>query len=653
MNNSKYIAWKEYTENNRFLQGIELHIEKSWKRCRGRISPFRSEPVKRLSNNHLLASQVVSFDLMSIARPIMEDIYQFVENSGCAIVFVNSAAAVLDYCGDDELIKSLEQIGLAKGSLLAEGEIGTNAFGLALIERFPCSVIAEEHYLQRYHDLAESAAPVFDLTGHPLGVIGLITHKENHHRHSLGMVVAGARAIENQIQADILLREQNSRLDELDAILNVNSEAIFVWNSDRILMRMNQAASELLNLPQETLLGRHIGEFISYPSFISEAAEKKEPLTDVEVTVEVDGKSINCVINLQYVFSGDEIKWFIITAREQKEIHRLVQRQIGTKAAFTLADLPGESIQMKRVRRFIKIAAPSEASILIRGESGTGKNPTASAIHNESSYKEGPFLVYSCSSVPSEILVQELLGFEEEMLEKLPSGRPSKFELANGGSIYFQDVEALPVQAQGLLLNVIDLGIVQRLGSKRPVEVDVRIIASTTADIETGISKGNFRADLFYRLSAMEIRLPPLRERLEDLQILLDRIINRISHQLKRELKYDESIPGVLSKYSWPGNIRELEAVIGRAAVQAGLSGWIKKDHLPDYLLYQPELSTAPYGQSSIKTMDEVERENLIVAARLCRGNVSAMARYLGIGRTTVWRKINSFDLDIQNFRNL
>ena len=605
-----------------------------------------------MSEDHLLASQVASFDLMSIARPIIEDIYQFVEKSGIVIVYVNSAGAILDYCGDSEIIEIIEQYGLVRGALVTEAEIGTNAFGLALIERFPVSVIGEEHYLKRFHGLAESAAPVFDLTGRLLGLIGFITESDRYYPHSLGMVVAGARAIENQIQSDRLLAEQNSRLDELDAILNVNSEAVFVWNSERILMHMNPAASALLNLPQDTLLGRHIGEFINYPSFIREAVDRRESLTDIEVKIEINGRPLNCLINMRYVLSDNDLKWIILTAREEKEIHRLMHRQMGTQAIFTLADLPGESDQMKRVRRFIKNAAPSEASILIRGESGVGKTPTASAIHIESRYKEGPFLVYSCSSVPSEISVQELLGFEEGLSEKMPSGRPSKFELADGGTMYFQDVEALPLEAQGVLLNVIDLGIVQRLGSKRPIEVNVRIVASTSADIETRISQGNFRADLFYRLSAMEIRLPALRDRPQDIPILLERIIKRISNQIHRDLQYEESLPEVLAQYSWPGNIRELEAVVGRAAVQAGFSGRITEDHLPDYVLHQPGLIHAPGFPRKIKTMKEVERDNLINTARLCNGNVSAMARYLGIGRTTIWRKLSTFDINIEEFRN-
>ncbi len=390
--------------------------------------------------------------MMSIARPVMEDIYQFVEGSGVVILFINSSATILDYCGDDEIVMIINQYGLTRGTLVSEAEIGTNAFGLALIDRFPSSVVGAEHYLQRFHELAESAAPVFDLSGHPLGVIGVITRVDNHNPHTLGLVVAGARAIEGQIQTEHLLGEQNSRLAELNAVLSANSQAILVWNAERVLMHMNPAAAELLGVSQDALLGRHIREFVSYPDFIREAVDERVPLTDVELNIEVNGKSITCVVSIRYVLKDNDLQWIIINAREGKDIHKLVQNQVGAQASFTMTDLTGESTQMKHVRRFVKTAAPADASIFIRGESGTGKNPVASAIHNEGNRKDGPFSIYACSSVPSEILVHELLGFDEGISEKMPGGRPSKFELAQGGTMYFQDVEALPLEAQGVLL---------------------------------------------------------------------------------------------------------------------------------------------------------------------------------------------------------
>ncbi len=298
----------------------------------------------------------------------------------------------------------------------------------------------------------------------------------------------------------------------------------------------------------------------------------------------------------------------------------------------------------------MRVAAPAQASILIRGESGTGKNVLASAIHNASPRRAGAFLIFGCTSIPHEWVVSELLGYDEGLESRKVGGRPSKFELAEGGTMFFQNIDDLPLDAQSILLNVLDLGIMQRLGSERPIKVDVRIIASTSANIEKNIAQGNFRADLYYRLSAFEITLPPLRERLEDIPVLVERILNRVARQLSYELILEPGVMELLMAYDWPGNVRELEAVLGRAAIQSGPSGSV-----PAYLLPTPiqEGGAAQVidAKTQVRTFYTLERESLLLAAQACEGNISEMAKLLGIGRTTVWRRLKEMDLDMREYR--
>ncbi len=644
-------AWKAFIEKQEIAPGLNYHIVNSWKRCRGRLDPLKDVRLKKLSAEHTLASQIASFDLISIARPIMEDIHQFIERSNTAIVLVNIAGIVLDILGDQEMLDYAEQFAISTGSLLSEPEMGTNAFGLALIERLPVSVVGAEHYLQCFHPLAEVAAPIFDLGGRLVGALGLINHENHYHQHSLGLVVAGARAIETQRHADYLLAEQNSQLTQLNAILGVQSEAVLVLNEDRVLMHLSPAAAEVMEMPAHSLLGRHIRDFITYPDFLSEAIQKRQPVTDVEVNIGVEDRSIACVLSLRYAFHRDELKWIICRARQVKDVRHLVQQQMGTYASLTLADFPGESIQMRRVRRMVKAAASAEASILIRGETGTGKTLLASAIHNESPRRDGPFLIVACSSIPGELVISELLGYAEGVSSRQSGGRPSKFELAHGGTIYFQDVDVLQLEAQGVLLNVIDLGIVQRLGSNQPISVDVRVIASSVVNIEELVNKGNFRSDLFYRLSSFEIRVPPIREHIQDLPMLVEKIVARLSRQLKRQISVHPAAIELLSKYPWVGNLRELEAVLSRTAVQSGFSGVIGKEQLPKYILHPPNYPGEPQQSAQILSMDEIEREAIVQAAKFCNGNVSEMARLLGIGRTTIWRRLKTFNISPDDYR--
>ncbi len=646
-------AWKLFVETQRLDSGVSPVVAGSWRRCWTRINPYQSANLTHLSSDHLLAAQVNAFEIISLARPIMEDISQAIEQTGTAMILVNSAGFVLDMLGDAEMIEHLRLMGISPGSDLSESRLGTNAFGLALTERMPAQVVGPEHYLVSFHELAESAAPIFELSGRPLGALGLVTLASRHNPHILGLAVAGARAVEGQRQAEYLLAEQNSHLAQLNAILAANSEGVLVWNADHTLMRINDAALKILNLSTGSVIGRKIEEFIIYPAFFQEALEKFRPLNDIELTFQVNGKNIRCLVSLRFILNHQKDQWTVASIKPEKDVRQLVQHQYGTQALMALEDLPGESAEMRRIFRIVRSAANAQASILIRGESGTGKNLLANAIHNESMRREGPFFIFTCSSIPNELFINELLGYDAGFSSRRPGGRPSKFELAQSGTLYFQDVDALPLEAQAVLLNVLDMGIVQRLASDYPIVVDVRIIASTSADMEKLIAQGNFRADLFYRLSAFEITLPPLRERTKDLPLLADRILMRLARQHGRPLSLAPEVTELFQKYHWPGNVRELEAVLGRAVLQAGVSEVIGPMHIPDAIRYPVT------DESDLETRDRpvslfaVERQVILETAQYCAGNVSAMAKMLGIGRTTLWRKMKQFNISAKDFKRI
>lgn len=646
------IAWNEFVNYDEVLPTVRWVIANSWKRCHVRTNPYQMRSLERLSVDNFLSTQVNAFELLSVSRPVMEDIYQYIGGTETVVILVNSAGYILDMLGDEDMMNLLGDFGLTPGTLLSESQIGTNAFGTSLIEGIPLRVVGPEHYLARFHNLAESAAPIFNPNGRPLGAFGLVTLAENYQGHTLGLAVAGAKAIEGQRQSDQLLAEQNTQMTQIRTILATNSDGIVVLDAQRTLIHVNPSAENVLGISARSMLGRSLSEFVRYPDFLTKSVNELEPLTDVEINLDVKGHTITAIISLRYVLSNNELQWIVCTLRQEKDVRRLVQRQVGAFTSLNLGDIPGQSDKMQQVRKIAQNAAQTKASILIRGEVGTGKNPIARAIHNMSPNREGPFMIFSASSIPSELAVAELLGVEEGASSSLPGGRPSKFELANHGTLYFQDVDALPLEAQGILLNLIDLGIAQRLGSKRSIPVDVRVIASTSTDIEHLITQGNFRSDLYYRFRAFEIVMPPLRERIQDLPELLDRIIERLSSQLQSKLDLAPGVIEVLTQYNWPGNIRELEAVLGRAVVQAGFSGVIKPIHLPNYIQYPKNYSEEEVAKRDIRPIDELESEAILQAAEACRGNASEMARLLGVGRTTLWRRLKSIGISLDEYRN-
>jgi len=650
---NKALAWEKFTESqsigDEFVPAI---IVNSWRRSWQRINPSQGLRVPHLSPEHFISAQIASFDLISIAKPIMEDAYQYIEHSDTAIILVNGAGYVLDLVGDREMLDELRELGIEQGSLMAEERIGTSAIGLALIEQTPMQVVGMEHYCKELHGLAGSAAPIFDLTGRSLGALGLFTHPDAYHSHSLGLVAAIARAIEGQRQSDQLLAEQNSQLAQLNAILSSITDGIAVWNADNRLIQVNAAASEILKCPIPSLVGKQVEQLFSSPPYLALAIQKHEPLNNVEVSLVLNNHTINCIVNLYFVAKkkGD-LQWGILTLRHEQDVRKLVQNQVGAKAVLTLDDIPGVSVQMQRVRSFVHSAADATASILIRGEAGTGKNALASAVHNASVRRDGPFVIFACSSIPNELIINELLGYDESVNPNRTGGRPSKFELAHAGTLYLQDVDALPLEAQAVLLNVLEMGIVQRIGGHRAIEVDVRVIASTSAKMEALISQKSFRADLYYRLTTFAITIPPLRERHNDIPLVVDRVIKRLSRQLGYSLHLGEGVMDLLKRYPWPGNVREIEAMLGRAAIQVDEMGVIEVQHLPNTIRFTNHLATSDSSLSPVKPLNEIERETILKTAELCRGNVTQMAKVLGIGRTTLWRRLKTLQIEPRDYR--
>ena len=606
----------------------------------------------KLSPEHFLATQISNFDLISVARPIMEDIYQYIENTDTAMLLVNGAGYVLDLLGDRATITRLNQLGIEQSVLLSEDHIGTNAFGLALTEQMPVHVVGAEHYRPEFHSLAAVAAPIFDLSGRAIGVLGIFTSMKNFHPHCQGLVSAGARAIEGQRQSDSLLAEINSQLDQLNTILSLITDGIAVWNSDNILFHVNTSAVNILGRPAQSFVGKHIDQLFTIPTVLDHAIRQHEVINDIELAITIGERSIECIVSLFFVFNKkNEMQWGILTLRPEKNIRRLVQRQVGANAVLTLDDIPGDSTQIQRVRNFVHAAANADASILIRGEVGTGKNALASALHNASRRHDGPFVIFSCSSIPNELIVNELLGYDDNQSTALLGSRPSKFELAKMGTLFFQDVDTLPLEAQSVLLNALELGFVQRLGSQRPIEVDVRIIASTSARMETLLSQGTFRSDLYFRLGTFAITIPPLRERSRDIPLVVERILLRLSRQIDQPLSLGSGVLEMFKRYPWPGNVREIESVLGRAATQVGANGIIDFAHIPNAIRFVNQLPMGEQSIPNIQSLDEVQRETIIRTAQICRGNVTRMALALGISRTTLWRHLKQFNLQVDDYR--
>jgi len=630
-------------------------VYRSWQRCAPLLDPWaKPRPAileqQALERERILPSQS---NLLTTARPFMEDIHQFAEGSGFTVLLTDGTCCILDALGDQPVVEALGGQGLRPGVYWDEGRMGTNALALALLEAIPIQVVGAEHYFQAHHNLACAAAPIHEVRGRIVGVIAMAGYCEKAQRHTLAAIMAAARAISNQLQAESYLQEANRRLAELNGVFGAISEGVVSWNQDGEIIHINAQAGKILNIKPETVTGRPLSEVLDYPPVILKVSEKGQTLRDVETSFGVDGHTVDCIVSLQPIVGGLQGPvGYIATLRPIERVHRLVHRLVGSQATLTLEDVQGNSTAIRRVRRQARIAARGTAPVLIRGEDGVGKNPLARAIHNQSARAEGPFIAINCLALPHELIASELLGYEGGAFsDALAEGRPSKFELTDGGTLFLDEMDSLTLEMQAALQQIIETGHVLRLGGTRPLPVDVRIIGATSADLDERVAEGSFRSDLYYRFGVFIIDLSPLRERTEDIPLLVERFLARITQKMDCAAFITDEALEVLSRYPWPGNVRELEQVLERA-VAASSDGTIQVQDLPPFVRQGRALSPGSLRPQPVLSVAEAEREAIMRAGWACQGQINTMAEQLEISRTTLWRKMKALNIDARDFKS-
>jgi transcriptional activator for dhaKLM operon len=365
----------------------------------------------------------------------------------------------------------------------------------------------------------------------------------------------------------------------------------------------------------------------------------------VEASFKVDGQKHDVSVSLRVIRSprGEAVA-FITTLRPMAQVHQLVNRLLGSQARLTLDDIVGQGPAAQQMRRQAMAAIQSRDSILLMGEQGTGKNSLARAIHNSGSRAAGPFLSINCHAIPRELVIDEFLGFEPGAFSNVTStGQPSKFELADGGTLFIEEIDALPLEMQSILARILRSGEVVRLGGKRAMPVDVRVLASTEFSLEERTRTGSFRADLFYLLNGCLIQLPPLRDRAEDIPLLIDHSLGRLRLQLGRAVSISQAARHMLCAYAWPGNIAELESVMELASFNSD-GQEIGVEHLAESLSGS---AAKVLDRVPVATLQEMEKRTIAETLRATKGNLSKTARTLAISRNTLYRKIKELDIPV------
>jgi DNA-binding NtrC family response regulator len=356
-------------------------------------------------------------------------------------------------------------------------------------------------------------------------------------------------------------------------------------------------------------------------------------------------------------FDNDELRVVVARSLERHRLereNRLLREQVQRDYGF--AQLIGSGEAMRRVFETIQKVAETDLSVMIRGESGTGKELVAQALHSTSSRRSRPFVAMNCAAINRELVESELFGHEKGAFTGADRRRIGRFEAADGGTIFLDEIGDMGPETQAKVLRVLEERQLERVGSTQTIEVDVRVVCATHRDLEEEIGAGRFREDLYYRLKVVEIELPPLRERIEDFAALSDRFLGQVAERLSREKKaLGTATLARLAQHAWPGNVRELRNVLERAAVLA-VGPEIAEEDLQlagqgDAVAQSMPALGLPFADAKRQTVETFERRYLSEALREHDGNVSRTAGAIGMVRQSLQQKIRELGLNADEFR--
>ncbi|NLB89425.1 MAG: sigma 54-interacting transcriptional regulator [Syntrophomonadaceae bacterium] len=452
-------------------------------------------------------------------------------------------------------------------------------------------------------------------------------------------------------------------------LLNENLNNIIQNMSDGVMIVDNLGNIQVLNPVMKEIGGTLLEQIrqkigkdarTNKSSFIYQMLHERIPFKDEEIILSTSRGSVH------FLASGTPIeknnsstKQGVIIIRPIKEVHRLVNRFAGSQARYTFNDIITRNPKMLDLISEAKRAAQGTSNIVIQGESGTGKEMFAQAIHLESNRRNGPFIAVNCGAIPRDLIGSELFGYVEGAFTGAKKeGNPGKFELASGGTLFLDEIGDMPFEQQVALLRVIHEKTVTRIGGYREIPVDVRIICATNKDLEEEMKKGNFRADLYYRLNVISLKIPPLRERPEDIEPLFKYFIQKKVSLPNEEYVVPDSILKPLINYSWPGNVRELQNIVERI-VNKSHGKYPEPEHLPNELFnnnqLQEILETEQLNQNKMNLFEvrkkhqemlmEMEKEQIIHLLQKHEGNISKVAKEMGMARSTIYRKMRQYEL--------
>ncbi|MDL2226222.1 sigma 54-interacting transcriptional regulator [Deltaproteobacteria bacterium OttesenSCG-928-M10] len=634
-------------------------ILESWRRSYEYGLPFDKATKTVIPPEEVQRRVAERQDLCNVAWPVMEELHDFTTGSGFILTLTDEEGYVLKILGDDEIASwAAEENNMVEGCNRCERQVGTNGIGTALAIGKPIQVFAGEHYYPLSAKWICSGAPIFDSQGRTIAVFCLTGLRDMVSFHTLGLAVATAAAVSRQLAMQQALSTVRRMRNQMKEIVEAVPSGIMMLNREMDILQINNKAAKLLALPPADIIGRKFQDIFGADSL--DPGLLSEEIDERIVTVDRGLGRQNFSLAARPAGNGEAV----ITFERMEVQHRRVNRVIGSTAHFTFDDIIGRSPAIQNAITLGKMASENNSKVLLYGESGTGKEMFAQAIHNAGPRRDGPFIAVNCGALPKSLIESELFGYERGAFTGASSsGYAGKFELAEGGTIFLDEIGDMPFDVQVTLLRVLQNKEVCRLGSTRPIKINVRIIAATNRNLLEAIADNTFRKDLYYRLNVFNILIPALWERSGDIRCLADYFLAKYAQVAGKDLQgFSDEAYAMLEKHEWRGNVRELENVVEQAIyVAAGNiidTGCLGRLALTDSLAPAPDhappadgAAAAPEPAAVFPPHPKDDRGMVEKALLATSGNVQKAAALLGISRRTIYRKMELFAIDCEAIR--
>ena len=576
-------------------------------------------------------------------------IQEMVDSDEWGLVLSDANSMIIDIQGNIHITKYLSKFGITPLACLSEEIAGSNAINIAIFEDTPIFTLANQHFLFHFEGLFSVAAPIHNNENEIVGTLSIWGKSENAPTNGLQLAQKGADFISKSYkwQADKEKNEKNLAL--LNSIFDTLNNGLIAVNSGGTVVKLNQSVSRMLGLRNGELNGTFIGKILPLWHAVNSRLQNGERIFDEELVFENVPLKEKYAVNLLPRLMEGRFVGAVIIIREMKRVYNMVNKFTGMSARYTFDDIIGESYEMQRVIEYAKIVANSPSTILIDGESGTGKELLAQSIHSYSHRGSAGFIAVNCGALPESLIESELFGYDDGAFTGArKGGKPGKFELANGGTLFLDEIGEMPIDMQVKLLRVIQEGVITRVGGTKEIRVDVRIIAATNKDLKEEIKKGLFRLDLYYRLSVIPLRIPSLKERKEDIPMLINYFLHSKALKLNKDVpEISPEVYHFLLTYPWPGNVRELENFIEKTVNLNGNIVWdVSKEQVKNLPNVGSAISKKTSTKSELMTFDEMEKRLITEALKELNGNISQIAKVLGTSRNTLYLKMRKYRIE-------